>query len=180
MTIVLHGDATETVFSKPGLYLVFGDGTWSRPTEEPSAAAGMLAIHVTGDFVSSSPLGRAPLGRAPRGREILLNNRAPLGGLQRLQEGDVIELRQDSDFDGDLDGHSSSRLRLVYGRKAPPIRFVLPPSSPIRCGYTLSPLAGEAAVRCGQCFQLYGTRAWAGDLRGSCPRCGWPHEETSL
>ena len=171
MTIVLRGDAPEIVFSEPGLYLVSGDGTWSRPTEEPSAAAGILAIHIIGDFVSSSSCGQAPCGR-----EILLNNRAPLGGLQRLQEGDVIELRQDKD----LDGHSSSRLRLVYGRKAPPIRFVLPASSPIRCGYTLSPLAREAAVRCGQCFQLYGTRAWTGDLRGSCPRCGWPHEETSL
>ena len=101
MTIVLRGDAPEIVFSEPGLYLVSGDGTWSRPTEEPSAAAGILAIHVIGDFVSSSPCGR----------EILLNNRAPLGGLQRLQEGDVIELRQDKD----LDGHSSSRLRWFTG-----------------------------------------------------------------
>ncbi len=164
MTTVLRGDATEIVLSRPGLYLVSGDGSCGR-IEHPSAAAVVLAVHLLGDFIAS----------AHNGREVLVNNRLPLGRLQRLRNGDVIEIRRDHVGGAE----PSSRLRLVYGCRAPAIRFVLPATAPVRCQYTLSPLAGAKAVRCGQCFGLYGCRAWTGELGESCPHCGWPHEETS-
>jgi hypothetical protein len=156
---------TEIVLAAPGLYPITGDGICSCHSQEFTVAAGFLAINVIGDFVSS----------LPHGREILLNSRAPLGRLQKLQEGDVIEIHQGKD----RGGKNERRTRFVYARKTPPIRFALPASSAVRCAYTQRSLAGESAVRCAWCFKLFDVHAWAGELRGCCPSCGWPHEESS-
>ncbi len=177
---VIRGTWGQTAMANPGLYLVGARGLMpgggpgstaalsggTKTQSDTAAAKGYAALLVSplGDFVVSR------LGAADSGR-MTVNGRSPLGGLERLAEGDVIDVRGAEGFAGDRSGP----VHFTYlQRIGPPIRFVMPALSSLRCCYCGKSLAGATAIRCSGCFLLFHEEAaWRSELDESCPWCGW-------
>jgi hypothetical protein len=169
LTLTLREDDREIHLSQPGRYLPSAHGIRRCEQRETiDIAPSALLVHYIGDFASAGYVG----DRCDY--EILVNERPPLGRLQLLQEGDVIRITPTTDRAG---GHPQPS-RFICVRQPPPIRFVLPASSLVRCAYTVRRLAGATAVRCPGCFRLYHeTAAWESELLSVCPACGWSAQE---
>jgi hypothetical protein len=112
-----------------------------------ASTAALLLVNLLGDFVAS------------KSATCRLNGHTLLGGIALLQDGDWVDC-----------GFADSN-RIQYSRQGPAVRFTQLPRA-LRCDYTRLPIA-DHAVRCTRCFALYGELVWAGELHGSCPRCGW-------
>ena len=176
---VLSGNRGDILVTSPGLYALASQGITpggprnatslssdgERGEGEQGVGEGLIGFVVAplGDFVVSQ--------RGAAGRSVTVNGRRPLGGLELLGENVVIALRPVDD----LGANRSGPVRFRYScRKGPPLRFVMPVMSSLRCAYSGRPLAGVSAIRCSGCFRLYHEEAaWQADLDEMCPTCGW-------
>jgi len=166
VTKLARNNDGEIIVTRPGLYVFHRNGLALRPAGPADEGSPGFLVSPLGDFVVS-PSAAADAGHCVC---VTLNGRAPLGRLERLTHDDVIELRPV----GGPSVNRSCHVRFMYREQGPPIRFVLPRWSAVRCAYSMRPLAGETAVRCARCSRLYHEdAAWHSDVDEVCPKCGW-------
>ncbi len=182
---VLSGHCGDIVLASPGLYVIASQGitlndrreaTSLFPREKSAEGEEVTEEGLVGFLVA--PLGDFVVSRlvpAEPGLRVTVNGRRPLGGLERLDDEDVIGVRPVAGFGV----NRSDPIRFTYfRRKGPPIRFVLPVTSNLHCSYSGRRLAGVTAVRCSGCFLLYHEEAaWRSDLDEMCPACGWSSQQ---
>ncbi|MBM4089073.1 MAG: hypothetical protein FJ276_06530 [Planctomycetes bacterium] len=157
---VLTTNGTEIVLSEPGTYAFERRGLRRiEPATMGTGEAPRLCVSALGDFAVSVSLAVG----------CRINERRVLGGIERLREGDIIDVVVSPEGAG----KSGDSIRFTYSGAGPAVRFVGTRS--IRCDYTaVGTAAGEAAIRCGGCFRLYReTAAWHADLGQVCPVCAW-------
>jgi hypothetical protein len=163
---ILRNERQEIVIREPGFRALARIGELPGGFGAPDLSAAGVLSSGSGDFVV--------VPRHPDREEglVTVNGRLPLGGLQRLEDGDVVH------FDQHVSGAAGRRCRLIYLRQGSPVCLRLPREVNVRCAYSSRPLAGRRAVRCSQCFLLYDEKmAWLTELQERCPACGWSENE---
>lgn len=154
---VLHTNRKEVVtVTQPGAYRFEGAGLQLVDAKaNMNMNAPRLLVVAIGDFVSSSST-----------TNCRINGRPPLGALQRLADGDVIDI--DDSLTGPVEPDATSETnRFEYFRRGPAIRCR--GSVEVRCAY--SNVLTRNFCRCSNCFQLYDEEIWLTELSRTCPAC---------